>query len=224
MATITISRENGCMALYREEPLKLPSGKEVLFKIEDLLLPSTVDKGEMVDFLKYVENKIDTEILKKTGNDILPSGYPHFYFGCPYDETFDLMVTIFDMTYVEEEHIMLYPGNDAFGFDGGWEEYLNYKKQRNERILVVNTEGSDENRSMIKYWEDNTHYEFHVQKYLCPATKELLGRDGLDGAHVDIVGYPKMGHFITPVKLEFNRSHSRMSFFVKPEYLVVVPK
>ena len=128
------------------------------------------------------------------------------------------------MTYVEDEHIMLFPGNDALGFNGIWEEYMQFKIQRKDRVLVVNTEGSDDDRSMIKHWEDNTHYGFHVQKYLCPATKELLGRDDLDGAHVDIVGYPKMGQFITPVKLEFNRSHSRKSFYVKAEYLVKAPK
>ena len=224
MATITISRKNGCKAKYSESPLKLPNGEEVLFKIEGLVQPEGVDKEEMVEFLKHVENKIDTAILEKTGSDRLPSGFPHFYFDCPYNDLFDLLVTIFGMTYVEEEQIMLCPGNEKLGFEGSWEEYLQYKKQRNEKILVVNTAGSDDDRSMIKYWEDNTHYGFHVQKYLCPATKELLPRDGLDGAHVDVVGYPKMGKFITPVKLEFNRSHSRTSFYVKAEYLVVAPK
>ena len=77
---------------------------------------------------------------------------------------------------------------------------------------------------MIQYWEDHTHYGFHLQKYLCPATFDLLTRDELDGAHVEIVGYPGMGLFITPVQKGFNRSHSRKSFYVKPEYLVEAPK
>lgn len=46
----------------------------------------------------------------------------------------------------------------------------------------------------------------------------------LHGSHVEIVGYPNMGLFITPVKKGFNRSHMRTSLFVKPEYLVVAPE
>lgn len=52
-----------------------------------------------------------------------------------------------------------------------------------------------------------------------PATGDLLDRDGLDEAHVEIVGYPNIGLFITLVKKGFNRDHLRASFFVKPEYL-----
>lgn len=66
--------------------------------------------------------------------------------------------------------------------------------------------------------------EFGYGPYICPATGELLDRDELDGAHVEIVDYPNMGLFITPVKKGFNRSHKRTSFFVKPEYLVVAPE
>ena len=81
-----------------------------------------------------------------------------------------------------------------------------------------------EDGSMIQYWVDKTQYEFGYGPYICPATGELLDRDGLDGAHVEIVDYPNMGLFITPVKKGFNRSHKRTSFFVKPEYLVIAPE
>ena len=83
---------------------------------------------------------------------------------------------------------------------------------------------TDDDGSMIQYWVDKTQYEFGYGPYICPATGELLDRDELDGAHVEIVDYPNMGLFITLVKKGFNRSHKRTSFFVKPEYLVVAPE
>ena len=174
MITYTIKRKNGCAVKYSESPLKLSNGEIVPFKIEGILQPKGVNDEEMADFLKNVENKLDTEIVSRTQAQGV---FPHFYIDCPYPDKADLLVKIFNMSYVE-----------AF-----------------------------------QYWVDKTHYEFEVGPYICPATRDLLGRDGLDGAHVEIVGYPEMGRFITPVQQGFNRSHSRMSFYVKPEYLVVAP-
>lgn len=221
MQMITISRNNGSTVQYSESPIELPNGEKVLYRIEGLKQPEGVSDEEMSDFLKEVENKIDTEIVKRTN---LQGIFPHFYIRCPYPDKADLIVRLFDMSYVEELDIMLYPSNRLLSFQGNWENYKQRKIIEGERVLVVNAEGTDDDCSMIQYWEDHTHYGFHVQKYLCPATFDLLTRDELDGAHVEIVGYPGMGQFITPVQKGFNRSHSRKSFYVKPEYLVEAPK
>lgn len=118
---------------------------------------------------------------------------------------------------------MLYPADDNLKFQGTWEKYKEYKTQRHEPILVVNADNTDEDKSMIEYWTEHTHYPFYKGLYLCPATKDLLERDGLDGAHVEIVGHPEMGKFITPLQNGFNRSRSHMTFYVKPGYLVEAP-
>ena len=221
MSTYTISRKNGCAVKYSESPLKLPNGGIVPFKIEGILQPEGVNDEEMYDFLKEVENKLDTEIVAKTQAQGV---FPHFYISCPYPNKADILVRLFNMSYVEAKGIMLYPADNQLRFHGSWNEYKQYKTMRGEKVLVVNAKDTEDDGSMIQYWVDNTHYEFDVSPYLCPATRELLYRDGLDGAHVEIVGYPEMGRFITPVQQGVNRSHSRMSFYVKPEYLVVAPK
>lgn len=218
---ITISRENGCAVQYSEMPLILPNGDTVLYKIEGIYQPEGISDEEMKHFLLYVENKIDSKIVKKTQ---VQGVFPHFYISCPYTEKADMLVQLFKMSYVETMDIMLYPSNSRLSFEGNWNEYKQYKAIHGEKILVVNAERTDDDRSMIDYWEDKTHYGFDIQKYLCPATFDLLSRDELDGAHVKIVGYPAMGKFITPVRKGFNRSHSRKSFYVKPEYLVEAPK
>lgn len=218
---ITISSNNGCVVQYSETPKKLPNGEIVLYRIEGVNQPEGVSDEEMSGFLKGVENKIDTEIVRKTNRQGI---FPHFYICCPYPDQADLIVRLFDMSYVEKMDIMLYPSNRQLSFKGNWESYKQNKIIEGQKVLVVNAEGTDDDRSMIQYWEDHTHYSFYVQKYLCPATFDLLSRDELDGAHVEIVGYPGMGQFITPVQKSFNRSHSRKSFYVKPEYLVEAPK
>ena len=221
MSTYTICRKNGCAVKYSESPLKLSNDEIVPFKIEGILQPKGVNDEEMCDFLKEVENKLDTIIVAKTQ---VQGVFPHFYIDCPYPDKADMLVGLFNMSYVEALGIMLYPADNQLRFHGSWDEYKQYKTMRGEKVLVVNAKDTEDDGSMIQYWVDNTHYEFDVSPYLCPATKDLLNRDGLDGAHVEIVGYPEMGRFITPVQQGFNRSHSRMSFYVKPEYLVVAPK
>lgn len=220
MSKYIINRENGCVVKYSESPLKLPNGEIVLFKIEGILQPEGVNDEEMADFLKNVENKLDTEIVSRTQAQGV---FPHFYIDCPYPDKADLLVKIFNMSYVEALGIMIYPAYDQFRFHGTWDEYQRYKAMRGEKVQVVNAKDTDDDGSMIQYWVDKTHYEFEVGPYICPATRDLLGRDGLDGAHVEIVGYSEMGLFITPVQKGFNRGHSRMSFYVNPKRLVVAP-
>ncbi len=221
MDMITISRHNGCAVQYSESPMKLPNGEIVLFKIEGVLQPEGVSDEEMADFLNYVENKLDTAIVSKTNAQGV---FPHFYISCPYPNKADMLVRQFNMSYIEALNIMIYPAYRQFRFQGNWEEYKQYKAMRGELVQVVNAKDTDDDGSMIQYWVDKTQYEFGYGPYICPATGELLDRDGLDGAHVEIVDYPNMGLFITPVKKGFNRSHKRTSFFVKPEYLVVAPE
>ena len=221
---IIIDRKNGSAVKYSESPLELPNGGTVIFKIEGYEQPEGVSEDEMAELLKDVENRINTEILERVGKGALSSRHPHFYISCPYPDKADLLVRIFNMSYVEELSIMLYPADDNLKFRGSWEDYMQYKAQRREKVLVVNADETEEDESMIQYWVDHTHYGFHVQKYLCPATGDLLGKDGLDGAHVKIVSHPEMGLFITPLQKGFNRSHSHESFYVKPEYLVEAPQ
>ncbi len=220
MNMFTISRQNGCAVQYSESPQKLPNGEIVQYKIEWIKQPEEVSKEEMEDFLKDVENKLDTEIAAKTN---AKGVFPHFYISCPYPNKADMLVRLFNMSYVEGLNIMIYPAYEQFRFHGTWENYMQYKTMRGESVQVVNAKDTEDDGSMIQHWVNHTHYEFERAPYICPATGDLLGRDGLDGAHVEIVGYPKMGLFIMPVRKGFNRSHSRRSFFVKPEYLVIAP-
>jgi len=220
MSVYIKDRKNGSIIQYSEMPLTLPNGESVLFRIDSIFQADGVAEEEMVSFFNSVENRIDSEVLKKTGAQGI---FPHFYISCPYSHEADLMIKAYKMSYVEEMGIMLYPSNEEFSFHGSWMEYKHMKLSRNDRVLVVNAEGTDEDRSMIQHWIDNTNYGFHVAPYMCPATGDVLDRDGLDGAHVEIVDHPEMGQFITPVQKEFNRSHSRRSFYVKPEYLVPAP-
>jgi hypothetical protein len=217
---ITINRENGCAVQYSESPLALPNGEVVFFKIEGILKPEKVGDEVMEDFLREVGNKLNTEVLKRKE---MQGVFPQFYISCPFVNNADVFVRLFKMSYVEALGIMLCPPCDQLRFQGSWEEYKQYKTMRGELVLVANAEDTEDDGSMIQHWVDNTHYAFHKEPYLCPATHDLLGRDGLDGAHVEIVGYPEMGRFITPVRKDFNRGHSRGSFYVKPEYLVVAP-
>ena len=221
MSTYTISRKNGCAIKYSESPLKLPNGEIVLFKIEGVLQPDGVSDKEMADFLRNVENKLDTEIVSRTHAQGV---FPHFYISCPYSNKTDILMRQFNMSYVEALNIMIYPAYDQFSFCGNWDKYKQYKTMRGEKVQVVNAKDTDDDDSMIQYWVDNSHYEIELGPYICPATGDLLGIDGLDGAHVEIVGYPEMGLFITPVQKGFNRSHSRCSFYVNPEYLIPAPK
>lgn len=220
MGMITINRENGCAVQYSESPLKLPNGEIVLYKIEGIMQSEGVSNEEMEDFLKYVENKLNTNIVAKTNAQGV---FPHFYISCPYPHMADMLVGLFNMSYVEGLNIMIYPAYEQLKFHGTREDYMQYKTMRGEMVQVVNAEETEDDGSMIQHWVDHTHYEFETAPYICPATGALLGRDGLDGAHVEIVGYSEMGLFITPVRKEFNRGHSRRSFFVKPEYLVTAP-
>lgn len=217
---IKIDRENGCAVQYSESPLKLPNGEIVLFKIEGICQPEGVNDDDMKEFLKHVENDIDTEIIKRTQ---IEGVFPHFYLCCPYPNKADMLVRFFNMSYVEALNIMLYPSCDQLRFHGNWDRYKQYKESRGESILVVNAKNTEDDGSMIEYWVKGTGYEFDYSPFLCPATLDLLNKDGLDGAHVEIVGYPEMGQFITPVKKGFNRSHSRKSFYVKAENLVIAP-
>lgn len=217
---IKINRENGCAVQYSESPLKLPDGQIVLFKIERICQPEGVSDDDMKDYLKKVENDINIEINKRTQAEGV---FLHFYIDCPYSNKAGMMVDLFKMSYVEARNIMLYPPSDQLRFHWSWDEYKQYKIMRGEYVLVANAQDTEDDGSMIEYWVKETGFEFGYSPYLCPATHDLLGRDGLDGAHVEIVGYPEMGKFITPVKKSFNRGHSRRSFLVKAENLVVAP-
>lgn len=94
-----------------------------------------------------------------------------------------------------------------------------------EYVWVQNVPSEDlDDRSFIRYWEDNTHYEFDYADYLCPATHQLCRRDELDGAHVKIVDEDDDTIYITPVHQLFNRSRSDRPFRVKRKYLVIAPE
>ena len=221
MDMITISRNNGCAVQYSESPMKLPNGEIVLFKIEGICQPEGVSDDDLKDYLKKVENDINTEIIKRTQAEGV---FPHFYIGCPYSNKVGIMVDFFKMSYVEALNIMLCPPSGQLRFHGSWDEYKQYKTMRGEYVLVANAKNTEDDESMIEYWVKETGFEFRYSPYLCPATHDLLGRDGLDGAHVEIVGYPEMGKFITPVRKSFNRGHSKRSFLVKAENLVMAPR
>ena len=154
---LKISRNNGCAVQYSESPLKLPNGERVLFKIEGVLQPERVSDEEMADFLKTVENKLDTEIVSRTHAHGV---FPHFYISCPYPNKADMLVRQFNMSYIEDLNIMIYPADEQFRFQGNWEEYKQYKAMREEQVQVVNAKDTDDDGSMIQYWVDKTQYGF----------------------------------------------------------------
>lgn len=214
--------KNGCVVQYSNSPLKLPNDDMVYFKIERIEIPEGCEE-DMVSLLKEVENDINTETIRITNGRAI-GVFPHFYIECPYLGCMDLILSIFAMTYVDELKIMVQPAIDDLNFKGSCEEYLEMKKAKKEFVLVANARDTEAEKSMIQYWVDKTHYEFGYAPFTCPATYDTLNRDMLDGAHVEIVGHSEMGQFITPVSQTFNRSHSRRSFYVKPENLVIAPK
>ena len=116
MSTYTIKRKNGCAVKYSESPLKLPNGEIVPFKIEGILQPDGVNDEEMCDFLKDVENKLDTIIVAKTQ---VQGVFPHFYIDCPYPDKADMLVGLFNMSYVEAHGIMLYPADNQLRLTSG---------------------------------------------------------------------------------------------------------
>ena len=213
---------NGKIAVdYSEGELKLPNGEVChIFQVMRVSKSDGVSPKEIEDFLMEFENRLDTSLVSKYG---LEGAYPHFYIQCPYDESLDDIIRLFPMTFIDDMSILLYPEDCRFDFQGEWADYLLFKKMRNERVLVVNAEGTETDESMIDYWQRNTNYNFAEHGYTCPATMKMCMRDELDGAHVEIVGHHEMGQFITPLHNGFNRSHSRRVFPVKPEYLVVAP-
>lgn len=221
MAIFRVNRHNGCIIRYNENPIELATGEQVDYEVEGVYRPNGVSDEDWDDFLKAFENRINTEVAARRG---LQGVFPHFYIRCPFADIMDRLVTLFNMSYVDDHRIMLCPPDDRLVFHGNWDEYLQMKKESGENILIMNATDTEDEGSMIQFWIDKTAFEFGYSSYLCPATNDLLNRDGLDGAHVEIVGHPEMGRFIIPVKKEFNRSHSRRSFYVKPEYLVVAPR
>ena len=206
---------------FERNDIKLPNGNECYVEVSRFAKPEDADEKDVDDFLKAFENHVDTVLCDKFG---MQGVFPHFYIRCPYDESLDDLIKLLPMTFVEELRLLLCPAFPDLGFQRDWDAYQHYKLMNNEKVLVVNAAGTEGDGSMIQHWIDHTHYEFDFAPYTCPATLETLGRDGLDGAHVKIVGYPGMGLFITPVQKRFNESHSRKPFYVKPEYLVEAPK
>lgn len=213
--------ENKFAVDYDEEVLKLPDGEVYhIYQVTRMAKPEGVSPEEIEGFLKGFENRLDTLLVSKYG---LEGMFPHFYIQCPYDESLDDFIKLFPMTYIDDMNILLYPEDNRFDFLGEWPDYLSFKQMRNERVLVVNAEGTEADETMIDYWQRNTNYNFSEHGYTCPATLKECKREELDGAHVEIVGHPEMGRFITPLYNGFNRSHSRRPLGVRPGYLVVAP-
>ncbi len=112
MECMEVKSENGCVVIYSETPIELPTKEKVFFKIENILRAYNVSDEEMKPLLRELENEINWKILKKTEANSLPPLCPHFYF----DESlrnnadFAVLVTFFQMTQVEGLGIMLYPG------------------------------------------------------------------------------------------------------------------
>ena len=207
---------------YNEVELKLPNGQVChIYQVTRMTRPEGATPEEIEDLLKVFENHLDTSLVSKYE---LEGVFPHFFIQCPYDESLDDFIKFFPMTFIDDMNILLYPEDSRFDFHEEWADYMSLKKMRNERVLVVNAEGTEADGTMIKYWEEMTNYNFSEHRYLCPATLKTCKREELDGAHVEIVGHPEMGQFITPLYNGFNRSHSRRPLYVKPEYLVEVPK
>ena len=206
---------------YNEEVLKLPDGKVYhIYKVTRMAKQEGVSPEKIEGFLKGFENHLDTSLGSKYE---LEGVSPHFYIQCPYDESLDDFIKFFPMTYIDDMNILLYPENSSFDFQGEWPDYLSFKLMRNAKVLVVNAEGTEAGETMIDYWQRNTNYNFSEHGYTCPATIKECKREELDGAHVEIVGHPEMGQFITPLYNGFNRSHSRRPLCVRPEFLVVAP-
>lgn len=191
-----------------------------IYQVMRIAKSEGVSPKEIEGFLKGFENHLDTLLVSKYG---LKGVFPHFYIQCPYEESLDDFIKLFPMTYIDDMNILLYPKDNRFDFQGEWSDYMSFKRMRNERVLVVNAEGTEADETMIDYWQRNTNYNFSEHGYTCPATINGCRREELDGAHVEIVGHPEMGQFITPLYNGFNRSHSRRAFYIRPEYLVVAP-
>lgn len=207
---------------YEECELKLPNGEVChIFQVMRMAKPGSTSPVEIENFLMHFDNHLKTSLGANCGPD---GESPHFYIQCPYNESLDDIIKLFPMTYIDDMNILLYPKDIRFDYQKGWSEYMLFKQMRKESVLVVNAERTEADESMIDYWQGNTNYNFTEHGYTCPATLEVCGRDELDGAHVEIVGHPEMGQFITPLYNSFNRNHSRRAFYVKPEYLVVAPK
>lgn len=204
---------------YNETELKLPN-QEVchIYQVKRMAKPEGATPEEIKGFLRKFENHLDTSLVSKYE---IEGMFPHFFIQCPYDESLDDFIKLFPMTYIDDMKILLYPEDCRFDFHEEWNEYMSFKQMRKENVLVVNAEGTEADRTMIEYWEKNTNYNFSEHGYTCPATLKGCQREELDGAHVEIVGHPEMGQFITPLYNGFNRSHSRRPLYVKPEYLVV---
>lgn len=213
---------NNCFAVdYNEDELKFPDGEVChIYQVTRMGKPEGASPEEIEGFLKGFENHLDTSLVSKYG---LEGVFPHFYIQCPYDESLDDFIKLFPMTYIDDMNILVYPKDNRFDFLDEWDDYLPFKRIRNERVLVVNAEGTEADGTMIEYWERNTNYNFSEHRYTCPATLKGCRREELDGAHVEIVGHPEMGQFITPLYNGFNRSHSRKPLYVRPDYLVVAP-
>lgn len=220
MEMIKENKDNGCIIQYSESPIKLPNSQDVFFKIDYIHKPERAADDDMAAYLKEIENQINWELINKRG---LTGVFPHFYIQCPYTKEMALVLETFIMSYVDDLNIMLYPADNQLKFQGTWDEYKAYLNGHRRNALVVNATDTEDDGSMIQYWINSTHYAFHHQDYVCPATQATLGRNGLDGAHVEIVGHSEFGQFIIPIQKGFNRGHSKQPFFVNPDYLVVAP-
>lgn len=222
MSLCKVDKKSGCKIMYNKAPLRLANNDMVFFEIEGIEIPKGADNNDVVEFLKQFENELNTEVIKIKGQSARGL-FPHFYIRCPYSEQTDIIVSTFSMAYVDTLKIVVQPSIGKVSFKGSKEEYLQYKIKRNENVLVVNAKDSTHKESMIQYWIDKTHYNFAHNPYICPATGESLDIEELDCAHVEIVGHPKMGQFITLEQRAFKESLSRRPFYIKPEYLVETP-
>lgn len=217
--------KNGCVVKYSETPVKLSDELSVYFKIEEVFQPQGVEDEEMEELLKSVEDEINTNLLAFFNVGNMDGVYPLFYLKYPQIPQIGIVLKTFlgNFSYIEGAKIYLYPSNESLAFQGSWNDYKDFKSGRGEKVLVINSDNTEDNGSMIGYWIDNTHYNFDNNDYVCPATRALVKKENLDGAHVEIVGHREMGRFIIPVLNSFNRSHSKKPFFVNPENLVVAP-
>lgn len=216
---------NGCVVKFSETPVKLSDELCVYYKIEEVFQPQGVEDEEMEELLKRVENEINTNLLAIHDVGNMDGGYPLFYLKYPQLPQIGIVLKTFlnNFSYIEDVDIYLYPSNEKLAFHGSWNNYKNFKIGRKEDVLVINSDKTVDNGSMIEHWIHNTHYNFFNNDYVCPATLALVKRENLDGAHVEIVGHREMGRFIIPVLNSFNRSHSIKPFFVDPENLVMAP-
>ncbi len=109
-----VMSKSGCVVIFSEKPIELPTKGKVYFKIERILRTENVSDDEMKSLFKKLENKINWEILKKTESNSLPPLFPHFYFDASLNTNpvFKVMVTFFHMKPIKELGIMLYPGKE----------------------------------------------------------------------------------------------------------------